>query len=72
MYPEIFMQEEQDDVSNYSKTSIEILEEHTCLAMEQGLDDPLEEQTAHGLILQVFNYCHLLSIFTQINFQIWV
>ena len=64
--------EEQEALSNYKKIPIEILGENAHLAMEQGLDDPLYEQTTHCLMLQVFNYCHLLSIFPCVNLQMWV
>ena len=55
--------EEQEALPNYSKMSIEISEAYVCLAREHHLDDPLDEQTTHGLMLQVFYYCHLLSTF---------
>ena len=54
---------EEQDLCKYNKMPIEISEEDTCLAREQGLDDPLDEETTHGPMLQVFIHHHLLSIF---------
>ena len=43
--------EEQKDIANYTKMSIVILEKYVHLARDQGLDDPIDEQTAHCLIV---------------------
>ena len=59
--------EEQEDLSNNNKTSIEISEEYVPPARDHGLDDTLDEKTICHLMLQVFTYRHLLSIFPYIN-----
>ena len=51
--------DEPEDLCKCNNMPIEISKEYANLARKQGLDDPLDEQTACGLMLQVFIHHHM-------------
>ena len=48
---------------------IEISKEYACLAWKKGLDDPLNEQAAHSLMLKLLSVTTCYPYFIKSTFE---